>query len=441
MSSDKLTFSYDAAGFGQSDMQSEADRIRPYIDHIADVAKTGDYGADEASVVLPADDDLMSTIGVAVDALVSEDLRWIVVIGIGGSNLGTMAVYEALRGKEYNMRAEAAPKMFFLDTTSSKRFELLRSIIAEEIEAPEQIVVNAISKSGGTTETIAALEAVMAELTAKFGKEVKDRVVLTTGKDSKFWNHGKKLGMQLLPIPDKVGGRYSVLSAVGLFPLMLAGIFTEDLRDGALAMRNRALGSDIAQNPALASAALTYLHLKAGRSISNSFFFNPEFEAVGKWYRQLMGESVGKQFDLDGNEVRTGITPIVAIGSTDLHSMAQLFYGGPDDKFTTLVYAPESKDLVRIPAEPMFPLVDGIAGKSFADVMDAIYGGVAASYKAGSLPFAEVHLPRVSPYHVGEYLQFKMLEMMYLAKLMNVNAFDQPNVEDYKVETKKLLEQ
>jgi glucose-6-phosphate isomerase len=237
-----------------------------------------------------------------------------------------------------------------------------------------------------------------------------------------------------------VGGRYSVFSAVGLFPLMLAGIDTEKLLKGARVMHDRCIKKDVSENPALASAALVYLHSQKGVSISNTFFFNPYLESVGKWYRQLMGESIGKKYSIEGKEVNAGITPIVSVGSTDLHSMVQLYLGGPKNKFTTFVYAPGNSKEIVVPKDLVFPsLAEGLPGKELSEIMSAIFNGVKEAYKKNNLPFVEVVLEDTSEYTLGQFLQFKMFEIMYLARLFEVNAFDQPNVEDYKKETRRIL--
>jgi len=207
-----------------------------------------------------------------------------------------------------------------------------------------------------------------------------------------------------------------------------------------LEMRDNCLDGKLTENYAMLSAGITYHYWAEHVRISNSFFFNPEMESAGKWYRQLMGESIGKSHNLDGEEVHAGITPIVTIGSTDLHSMAQLYSGGPRDKLTTIIYSSQTQIKTDLPRELEFAgLVDGIAGKDFAKIMDAIVGGVKAAYLKNELPFMEVGFSEITARTVGAFLQFKMLEEMYLARLLNVNAFDQPNVEDYKLETKKLL--
>ena len=181
--------------------------------------------------------------------------------------------------------------------------------------------------------------------------------------------------------------------------------------------------------------------MQQGYVINDNFFFHPELESVGKWYRQLMGESIGKEHSLDGNVVHTGITPTVSLGSTDLHSVGQLYLGGPKDKLTTFVAAPNTLVRVTVPEHRIFPdLVPMIDGKTAENVMDAILEGVKVAYQKAELPYMQVTLDAINEESLGAFLQFKMLEMMYLGVLLNVNSFDQPNVEAYKVETKRILE-
>jgi glucose-6-phosphate isomerase len=238
-------------------------------------------------------------------------------------------------------------------------------------------------------------------------------------------------------MPAKVGGRYSVLAAVGLLPLLSVGLNVESLRQGARDILDQCLGKD---NVAAKSAAALASNLKAGKHINDNFFFHPELESLGKWYRQLMGESVGKQQDRSGKTVHTGITPTVSHGSTDLHSVGQLYLGGPKDKFTTFVSTTHSSEL-NVPTERVWPdLVPMITGKSATKIMAAILDGTKVAYGKAKLPYMEVVLDGLDEHSIGSYLQFKMLEMMYLGELLHVNPFDQPNVESYKIETKRLLQ-
>ena len=190
---------------------------------------------------------------------------------------------------------------------------------------------------------------------------------------------------------------------------------------------------NFSKNQSLISACLTYLHHQHGRSIHNTFLFSPKFEALGKWYRQLMGESIGK----DGK----GITPTVSIGSTDLHSVGQLYLGGPKDKTTTFIYTQRSGEDVIVPQQTHLGLIEMIQGKSISSLMRAIVYGTKRAYKKQKLPYMEIILESISVAEIATFMQFKMVEMMYLGKLFGVNTFDQPHVELYKTETKRILEE
>jgi len=282
------------------------------------------------------------------------------------------------------------------------------------------------------------LEILIDQLKKKFG-DVKNRLVVISDDGSKFWNMAIAKKIDVLAIPKTVGGRYSVFSAVGLFPLLLAGFTVSAFVQGAKKAIESELGKNPSEQPALISACLTHLQNKNHRSIHNCFFFAPELESLGKWERQLMGESIGKEKNLVGKKVNIGITPIVSIGSTDLHSLAQLYFGGPDDKFTHLVSVKSMPD-VSMPKSLVFPgLVDHIETKKMSTVMSAILGGISSTYLKLKRPFVSTEFDRIDEKELGTYMQTRMLEMMYLAHLLQVNAFDQPSVEGYKLETKRLM--
>ncbi|GMQ95003.1 MAG: glucose-6-phosphate isomerase [Patescibacteria group bacterium] len=418
-----------------------AETLSPYIARLREVSESEEYDTPEAFINLPFDRDIVGVVKEAAGKAGGKELSYIIVVGIGGSNLGTLAVYDALRGKLDAFRSTPMPKIIFADTNDPDLLADIQSILGEHINSPEQILVNIISKSGTTTETIANFEVLYGTLKERFGEEsAKKRVVVTTDRGSKLWSEAQREGFALLEIPQQVGGRYSVFSAVGLFPLSLAGMDIDALLEGARVMRDKCLSEGVEENPALLSAALIHLHYKAGISIHNSFFFNSQLESLGKWYRQLLGESIGKKHNAKGEEVRVGITPIVSMGPADLHSMAQLYLGGPKDKFTTFMYTPESERSVRVPEDTAFPaLAESVAGKSLTEIMRAIFSGTKEAYRKGAFPFMEVVLPDISEGSLGQYLQFKMMEMMFLARLLGVNAFDQPAVEDYKSETRRIL--
>lgn len=407
-----------------------------YLAHLRQVVANDGYDAPECSLNLPSDQTILEAVRATINKIRGGDLTHVFVIGIGGSNLGAWAVYDAIRGPLANHRASNHPKLYFLDTISPKLLAAAIEIVKAEQLKPEQILINVVTKSGTTTETIANFEIFRAALTHTMG-DINDRIIITTDEGSKLWQIAATQNLSRLAIPKLVGGRYSIFSASGLLPLALAGINIEQLVAGAVAMRDRCLA---AKSPAQQSAERIFASHRAGAVIHDTFFFNPELEMVGKWYRQLMAESLGKEKDVAGRVVHAGITPTVSIGSTDLHSMAQLYFGGPRQRFTTFVYAPQA-ELAQVPNESQAAeLVGGIAGRDAAEIMTAIYRGTVATYRNRHLPYTEIKLAAINEYAIGQFLQLKMIEIMLLAQLLDVNAFGQPNVEEYKAETRRILE-
>jgi len=445
-----IEFKYKEALVGLEKIKNIAGTLSEYIDHLSHVSGGGegasvDYGEIESSINLPFDVETYKIVKEKVYRIRTESLKYIIVVGIGGSNLGTKAIYEALRTALDIPSSvdKCVPEVIFADTTDPELLFDICRMLKEEIRSLDDVVVNIISKSGFTTETIANFEVVYSTLKERFGDEkaIADRIIVTTDNDSKLWDVAHERGFELLSIPKNVGGRYSVFSSVGLFPLMLAGVDTARLLNGARVMRDKCISKKELENPALVSATITYLHNRKNISINNTFFFNPNLESVGKWYSQLIGESLGKKYSINGEEVNAGITPITSVGSTDLHSTAQLYLGGPKDKFTTFVYAPNSDKDISVPRSLILSgLVEGIGGKKVSCIMSAIFDGVKEAYKKNELPFAEVKMSGIDEYTLGQFMQFKMMEVMYMAQFLDVNAFDQPNVEDYKTETREILE-
>lgn len=424
-------------GQANAELADSLGQLQDYTAYLKDVRASSSYEAAESSLNLSADNELLERVKRMAADKVTPTLKYSIVVGIGGSNLGTKAVYDALLGYRDLLEPERFPKMLFAETTDPEWLAAVVRLIGT-ISSADEVLISLISKSGGTTETLANFEIIMEALRGRFGAGAASRVVAITDEGSKLWDVADTNDIALLPLPKQVGGRYSVLSAVGLLPLASVGIDIEQLRQGAVGVLDQCLGEG--RNIAAESAVVLAVQLKQGYTINDNFFFHPELESVGKWYRQLMGESVGKEKSLAGETVHAGITPTVSLGSTDLHSVGQLYLGGPKDKLTTFVSANGSAD-VQVPAERLLPeLVPMINGKSAADVMTAILEGVKVAYEKAGLPYMEVVLDGIDGQSLGAFLQFKMLEMMYLGKLLNVNSFDQPNVEDYKVETKRLLE-
>ena len=434
---EKIKLSYSGSFISQNKINKAGRTLQKEIKGMSLASKKG-YGNDKASINLPTDEKALNNVIKIIKAKKALNPEYLVVVGIGGSNLGTIAVQEAVLGKFYN-QLNPRIKILYSDTVDSDSVQDILGIIEPVLKKGKNIIINGVSKSGGTTETMANFE-IFIRLLKKYKKNYEKYVVVTSDKGSKYWNLALEKGFGTLEIPKKVGGRYSVFSPVGLFPLGLIGVNIDKLLEGAALMRKQCLNKNIKNNPAALSAILLYLNSKKGKNIADLFLFSNDLESVGKWYRQLMGESIGKEFSVKGKKIHNGITPTVSIGSTDLHSMAQLYLGGPYDKFTAFVRVRGNKANVKVPDFKEYSnLVDKIQGKSLEKIMNAVLEGTKAAFRKGKRPFMELALPDKSESSIGQLLQLKMMEIMYLGFLMEVNPFDQPNVEDYKAETKRIL--
>ena len=433
-----MFFSYDSSLISSEKLAHTAEKLLEEIKCMNNVV-TLQYEDDRASINLPDDKQALKKIKMLVKEKKELKPSYLIVVGIGGSNLGTIAVQEAILGKLYN-QWNPNIKVLYADTVDSDLIDGIIKIIEPILKKGKNVIINGVSKSGGTTETIANFE-ILVDLLKKYRKNYEKYVVVTSDKNSKFWDFALENKFDVLEIPKKVGGRYSVFSPVGLFPLGLIGINIDQLLEGAHYMKGKCLSDYLPENPAVISATLIYLHHKKGKNICDLFLFGNDLESVGKWYRQLMGESIGKEFNKVKKRVFEGITPTVSIGSVDLHSMAQMYLGGPYDKFTTFINVKQNNSDMIVPDISEYSkLVEVIQGRRLKELMDAIMEGVKTAFKKGKRPFTEIILQDKSEYSIGQLLQFKMMEMMYLGFLLEVNPFDQPNVEDYKVETGKILE-
>jgi len=433
----KLTFNYDNSMINDDEIRFLSEKIEKEIINMKKAIEN-DYMDDRASLNLLRDNVSISKIKELINEKKSLNPEYLILVGIGGSNLGTIAVQESIYGKLHNQKSEDI-KILYADTVDSNLINDIIKIIEPVLKKGKKIIINGVSKSGGTTETIANFE-ILIELLKKYEVDYQKYVVVTSDKGSKFWNLALKNDFKVLEIPKKVGGRFSVFSAVGLFPLGMIGLDIEELIEGAGFSLDKCLNPDIFENPAALSSVIIYNHFNKNINIHDTFVFDVNLESFGKWYRQLMGESIGKRYNNDKKEVYNGMTPTVSIGSTDLHSMAQLYLGGPYDKITTFIKIDNNNSEVLIPNYKEYSeLVENIQNRPLEEVMNAIYFGVKKAFEKANRPFMEIILADKSEFSIGQLLQFKMIEMMFLGHLMNVNPFDQPNVEDYKIETKKVL--
>lgn len=412
--------------------------IQKQIAEMEEAQKQG-YCSEYASLAAPFDTEVIEKIKKLVVTKKALRPTVLVVVGIGGSSLGTKAVQEAVLGRFYNA-GNPELKIYFAQTVDADRMATIEAVVQTEITKGNKVLVNVVTKSGTTTETIASFQVLLALLQKAFPKNYADYIVATTDKDSVLWDIAQEEKFTLLEIPKLVGGRYSVFTSVGLFPLAMVGIDITELCRGAQVAARQMLDTDVMNNPAAISALVLALHYQKGLCIHDMFLFAIDLEGIGKWYRQLMAESIGKEKDITGQRVMTGITPTVSLGSVDLHSVAQLYLGGPRDKMTTFVTVKQKNNRVVVP--PLFAFAEKfshLTNKSFQEIMHAIVQGTKMAYLKNNRPFYSITLAQKNEFCIGQLLQFKMMEIMFLGYLLEVNPFDQPNVELYKKETKRLL--
>jgi glucose-6-phosphate isomerase len=431
-------FSYEYSGLDQKETHEQFNRLGEEHERICSAWNTG-YDSVYASINLSNDRQLAQNVKNLAAQKLSYNPEMVIVIGIGGSSLGTRAVHEAINGTLYN-EISKRPRLYFVESIDSDYTTIVLKLAEQVLHAGKTIIVTIVTKSGTTTETIVN-GALFVDLLQKFyGDSHTKYVVAITDLNSKLYHAARKAGYDVLEIPENVGGRFSVLSAVGLFPLALVGIDIDKLIDGARSVGELVCSQPIEHNDSARNAVIKYVHYVRDRiNINDMFIFSLNWAALGHWYRQLMGESIGKMHDRTGKVVERGITPTVSIGTIDLHSVGQLYLGGPRDKFITFVYAQERTSLVEPQLELFSSLVPHVAGKTLSHIKRAIFDGVIKAYSDQQRPFVVCEIAQSDEYEIGKFLQMYMFEMIYLGYLLQVNPFDQPQVELYKTETRKIL--
>ncbi len=430
-----ITFSWNASGVASDRIDAIGKTMRSEMERIQAAWGTG-YKTDYASLSLSSDERLLRDVNEVINAKRTLRPYILVVVGIGGSCLGARAVYGGLAEKCDEGNSET--RCYFVASVDSSYTLSVYRRCEAALQNGQNILVTVISKSGTTTETIANAQ-IFLQLLLQYKKPYKEYVVVITDEGSPLCKVAREHEMSCLTVPSLVGGRFSVLSAVGLFPLGMLGIDINALRAGAQSMKESCCDTNIENNPAALSAAILYEQYKAGFVIHDTFIFSCALREFGAWYRQLMGESIGKAHDRAGKSVHVGITPTVSIGTNDLHSVAQLYLAGPYNRITTFVSALQEQTVRVEDGTPFDSLVPMIQGKSFEAIMLATLQGTKTAYEKNKRPFMAIDLPELSAFTIGQLLQLKMVEIMYLGFLFSINPFDQPQVELYKKETREIL--
>lgn len=347
----------------------------------------------------------------------------LIVIGIGGSYLGARAAIEFIKSPNYNALAKDTPKIYFTGNSISS------SALSELIEICEgkDISINMISKSGTTTEPAIAFRVFRELIEKKYGKEgAKDRIFCTTDKAKGTLKQlADKEGYETFVVPDDIGGRFSVLSAVGLLPIAVSGADIDKLMQGAKDAQDKFDNDDLLTNDCYKYAATRNLLYRKGKSTEILVSYEPAFTLMNEWYKQLYGESEGKD--------QKGIFPASVIFSTDLHSMGQFIQDGSRNLFETVVLFDKCQREITIGIDE--ENVDGLnflSGKTMAYVNEKAFQGTVLAHNDGGVPNIVLNVADMNEYELGYLIYFFEKACAISGYLLGVNPFNQPGVESYK---------
>ena len=354
---------------------------------------------------------------------IRRDSAALVVIGIGGSYLGARAAIEYCTSQNYNLVCKDTPQIFFTgNSISSAALQEIVSLVSDR-----DFSVNVISKSGTTTEPAVAFRVFRELLETKYGKEEAARRIYVTTDREKGTLKGlaDREGYETFVVPDDVGGRYSVLTAVGLLPIAAAGIDIARMMAGARDAREAYQSDDLFQNDCCKYAAARNLLYRKGKRVEMMVVYEPDYTMMNEWFKQLFGESEGKE--------NKGLFPASAVFSTDLHSMGQYIQQGERLLFETAVIfdKPKADRVIEAEAENLDGL-NFLAGKTVSYVNRKAFEGTVLAHVDGGVPNMVLELPEMNAYTFGYLVYFLETACAVSGYMLGVNPFDQPGVESYK---------
>jgi glucose-6-phosphate isomerase len=324
-----------------------------------------------------------------------QNTKFIFVVGIGGSDLASKAVWNAMTLH----KPETDKKIFFLESPDSREYEEVENLVENEITNLEKMALIVVSKSGKTTETLETFQKILAILSKKFGSSVNERVTVVSSPNSPLWKLAEEKRMEHLPWEGDIGGRFSAFTIAHTTVLSIANLDVDAFINGGKEMDEKC---ETENNPA-ANLAKNIFENYGSHSpqvnILDFFIFNSELEDLGKWCRQLIAESLST------------FTPTVSIGPTDLHSMLELYLGGPKNRFTVFIRSAQEID---------------------NSINESAYKNVTKAYEEAKLPFEKYEMPEINERELGKFMALMMRTTVELAKLLGVDPFDQPAVEEYK---------
>lgn len=423
----KVTFDYSkATGFIQEHEMEYMSKLAAQAKETL-VSKSGAGNDFVGWIDLPVDYDKEEFARIEKAAeKIREDSEVLLVIGIGGSYLGARAAIEFLGHSFANVvskEVRKAPEVYFVGNSISSTY--IHDLI--EVVGDRDFSINMISKSGTTTEPAIAFRVFKEILEKKYGKEeAAKRIYATTDKArGALKNLATEEGYESFVVPDDVGGRFSVLTAVGLLPIAVSGINIKELMEGAAAGRKAALEQDFAENDAMQYAAVRNILLRKGKTVEILANYEPSLHYVSEWWKQLYGESEGKD--------QKGILPASVDLTTDLHSMGQFIQDGNRILFETVLNVEKSRAEIIMHEEPVD--LDGLnylAGKSVDFINKSAMNGTILAHTDGNVPNLMVKIPEQNAFYLGQLFYFFEFACGVSGYLLGVNPFNQPGVESYK---------
>jgi glucose-6-phosphate isomerase len=424
-------------GLKEADLQGLAPRLEAFHQDLAALRQSGEMGFME----LPYQSQVVKEVRQVAKPL----LEWcwdVVVLGVGGSALGARALHQALCHPQHNKFPMA------------RRHLKLGLWVADNVDPDalyglldgldmRRTAFNVVSKSGATAETLAQFLWVYKLLKGRVGEaKARERLVITTDPEAgPLRSLAAKEHLASLAVPPNVGGRFSVLSAVGLLPAVLAGIDVEELLAGARFMDQRLKDAAPDQNPAYRLAGLFYL-FAAAKSRPNLVFmpYAGNLAGMADWFCQLWAESLGKRQDLQGQVVNAGSTPVRALGTTDQHSQLQLYMEGPPDKLIAFLAVDKYKNHLEIPdLYPDQEALSYLGGHSLNEMIRVEQQATAFNLMKAGRPNLTLLLPEINPFTLGQLIYLLEMVTVAAASLFGVNPFDQPGVEGGKQTTYGLM--
>ncbi len=364
----------------------------------------------------------------------------ILVLGIGGSALGGIAVTEALLKPFRNLltpeQRENYPRIFFLDNIDPDTINGLLQVLDLK-----KTLVNVITKSGSTAETMSQFMIVKDLLQKELGSDYRNNIVATTDKKTGILRQiSEQEGYKTFVVPDDVGGRFSVFSAVGLLPFAMLGLdidaMVNGIKDMDLALKN----TNISENIAAQNALIHFLmDTQKGKNLSVMMPYSSRLKYVSDWYVQLWAESLGKNKDNNGKDVNVGPTPIKALGATDQHSQIQLYNEGPNDKVINFIRVKEFDTTLEIPSIFEYTGIGYLGGKTINQLINAEADSTRVALSDYSRPTITITLDKVDAYNVAQLLYMLEVQTAIAGELYNINTFNQPGVEQAKNYTYALM--